>query len=162
MRRSLARVRGIGFILWHARHMFYHMLLGVVWAWILREWWSQFNPRWFIVSIFGSLLPDSEHLIYFLTYGRKDAYTRNIRAFLRNHQWRIVTVFIEKGHKHNTRLRFHNVYIILFLLALTTICLLFDWNSWVVLFGAMVIHYVFDIFDDFVTLGRINSNWKYF
>ena len=30
----------------------------------------------------------------------------------------------------------------------------------VILFGAMIIHYIFDIADDLLSLGYINSNWK--
>jgi hypothetical protein len=160
MRRSLARVKGFGFIFWHARHLLYHVLLGLAWAWFLREWWHIFNSKWIIISVFGSLLPDTEHLLYFFTYGRKDAYTRNLRKFLWEHEWRVATLCVEKGHKNKTRLRFHNIYIIGLLLLLASLCFISDRNSWVVLFGAMVIHYTFDIFDDIITLGYINPNWK--
>src|SRR5574341_1266502 len=57
MRRSVARIKGLGFVFWHARHEFFHVLIGLVWAWVLREVWGQFNPRWFWLSAFGSLLP---------------------------------------------------------------------------------------------------------
>jgi hypothetical protein len=159
MRRSFARVRGIGYILWHTRHMFYHMLLGMAWAWFLREMWHEFNFKWLVISVFGSVLPDFEHLVYFFTYGKKDQYTRHISDFLKKHEWRIVTVYIEQGHKHNTKLKFHNFYFMGLLLILTTICYQYDWNSSVVLFGAMSSHYIFDIFDDLVTVGHINPNW---
>jgi len=160
IRRHIARVKGLGFIFWHARHEFYHALLGVAWAWVFREVWGEFNTKWLILAVFGSLLPDLEHFFYFFTYGKRDPYTTKIKQFLKNGQWRMVTVFIENGHKQNTDLSYHNFYVIAFLLIITTIAFLFDWQSWVVVFGAMVTHYVFDVFDDIATLGYLNPNWK--
>ena len=162
MRRSVARLKGLGFILWHGRHEFYHVLLGLMWAWFLREIWQEFNVRWITVSIIGSLVPDLDHFLYFFVYGRKDMYTKQIKSFLKNRQWRILTKFIETGHKYQTDLATHNFYFILFLLTLSLLSLFYDWKAGIVLFGAMIIHYLFDIFDDIVTLGYINVNWKRF
>ncbi|MFC1647220.1 hypothetical protein ACFL1A_02965 [Patescibacteria group bacterium] len=155
-----ARVRGIGFILWHARHMFYHVLLGLVWAWFLRELWGELNVKWIVLSIFGSILPDLEHLFYFVSYGKADDYGKHVIESLKKRRWRYLVKFIESGHKSNTSLMFHNIYVIIGLLLITSLALFFDQNSWVVIFGAMVIHYIFDIFDDIVCLGYINPNWK--
>ncbi len=157
---SFSRLRGLAFIIWHARHEFYHVLLGLAWAWVLREVWGNLNLKWILLSVFGSLLPDTEHLFFFLSYGKKDKYTQMIRVFLKNHEWRVLAVFMEHGHKRNTKLAFHNMYVIILLLVIVTAAILYDWNSWVVVIGAMIIHYIFDIFDDIVTLGRINPNWK--
>src|SRR5437868_1316167 len=104
MRRSVARLKGLGFILWHARHELYHVLLGLVWAWFLREQWHQFNGRWIALCIFGALLPDIDHLFYFIGYGKQDPYTRQIIQFLKDREWRGVTIFMENGHKYNTNL----------------------------------------------------------
>lgn len=156
----LAHLRGITFIMWHAKHMFVHVLLGLAWAWMLREFWNEFNLKYVILAITGSLIPDSEHLIYFFTYGRKDPYSLAVKKLLREHEWRTVTVFVEKGHKRNTSLKFHNMIIMFLLMMFTSVSLLFDWKSWVVLLGAMITHYIFDIIDDFANLGYLNSNWR--
>jgi hypothetical protein len=160
MRRSFARVKGLGFIMWHARHELFHALLGIAWAWFLREQWGELNYKWVFLSIFGSLLPDAEHLYYFVAFRTKDSYALQVVRALKKREWRFLTVFIEKGHKHNTNLALHNIYIILLLFFIASICLMFDWNSWVVFIGAMIIHYLFDIVDDILTLGRVNPNWK--
>jgi len=160
LRHRVAQVKGLGFLFWHARHELYHALLGVAWAWLLREIWGEFQIKWLLLSVWASLLPDVEHLLYWIRWGKKDPYVTQIKAFLKSHQWRLLTVHIERGHKEVTELSYHNVYIVLFLFILTFIFFLFDWNAWVVIGGAMVIHYIFDIFDDFVTLGYLNSNWK--
>ena len=46
------------------------------------------------------------------------------------------------------------------LFGLATGSMFVDWNAGVILFGAMLLHYLFDIADDIVTLGQINPNWK--
>lgn len=160
MRRSVARLKGLGFILWHARHEFYHVLWGLVWAWFLRELWQEFNTRWIWLSVFGSLLPDADHLLYFFTYGKTNPYSRAAKEFFKTRQWRTLTTFIENGHKYQTELASHNFYFmaILFLLAFGS--LFYEWRTGVILFGAMLLHYFFDVFDDVVTLGSLNPNWK--
>jgi len=160
MKRSLARIKGLGYVLWHGRHMFYHVLLGLVWAWFLREVWDVFSWRVVLLSLFGSFLPDSEHLIYFLISGRKDEYSKQVKEFFKAREWRVLTSFIEQGHKYNTNLSYHNVYFVVILLVLTIVCFLVDWEAWMVILGAMVIHYLFDIADDYHTLGYLNENWK--
>ncbi|MBI3559559.1 hypothetical protein HY087_00330 [Candidatus Gottesmanbacteria bacterium] len=153
-------MKGAGFIVWHARHEFYHILLGLAWAWFLRERWNEFNPRWVWWSLFASLLPDADHLLYFFIYGKKDTYSRQVRIFLKGGEWRNLAVFMENGHKNQTGLASHNYYIMSVLLGSALSSSLVEWRLGVILFGAMFIHYVFDIIDDLLMLGRINDNWK--
>lgn len=160
--RSQARhyIKGAGFILWQARHMGYHVLIGLVWAWILRELWGQFNLRWIATAVVGSLLPDIDHLNYFFRYGKNDSYTKQIIDYLKNRQWRMLAYYIATGHKFNTNLSYHNFYIVIILFAAALLASRFDWEVGVVLLGAMVLHYLFDIVDDIVQLGAVNPNWK--
>lgn len=162
MRRSIMKIKGFGYILWHAKHELFHVLLGLMWAWILREAWHEVNSVWIVTAIVGSLLPDIDHLFYFFTYGRKDPYTKSIRGLIRDKEWRRLVKFIEIGHKHNTSLAFHNIYVIAGMLAVSAISFFFDWRTATVLFGSMVTHYAFDILEDIILLGRINSNWLRF
>ena len=160
MRHTLARVKGLGFILWQARHMAYHVMLGLLWAWYLRERWGEFNPVWILTSVVGSVLPDADHINYFLGYGRKDTYTQQIFGYIGRHEWRNLFRFISTGHKNNTSLMYHNIYVVIILALLAVIASFVDWQVGVVLFGAMVSHYLFDIADDIVQLGGMNPNWK--
>ncbi len=79
---------------------------------------------------------------------------------LKTRQWRAVTIFIENGHKQNTNLSSHNYYVMIAFLATSILSSLYSWRIGVILFGAMVIHYVFDIVDDLIQLGSVNANWK--
>ncbi|HUD19930.1 MAG TPA: hypothetical protein VMR81_05820 [Patescibacteria group bacterium] len=160
LRRSVARIRGMGFILWQARHEFYHVLLGLMWAWVMREQWQEFNVKWIWTAIFGSLLPDADHFVYWLTYGKRDPYTKAIFTFLKNKEWRILVKFIARGHKYNTNLTFHNYYVVALLFTGCVIAYMYDSRFWVILFGAMLTHYAYDIFEDVLILGHVNPNWK--
>jgi hypothetical protein len=156
----ISRIRGVGFILWRARHELYHVFLGLMWAWILRERWGQFSWKFVGFSVFGSLIPDIEHFIYWFSYGKSDEYVLQIKNLIRRHQWRVLATFIEKGHKHNTSLSYHNIYFVLGLLTVCTLASIFDLKLGVVVLGAMISHYLFDIVDDYITLGYLNDNWK--
>lgn len=160
MRKTFARVRGLGYIMWKARHMAYHVMLGLLWAWYLRERWGEFNPKWIASAVVGSVLPDIDHIVYFFGYGKSDAYTQRIFLYIRNHEWRNLFSFISVGHKTNTNLTYHNIYVMIILILVSVLASFIDWEVGVVLFGAMVSHYLFDMADDVVQLGGINPNWK--
>src|SRR3989344_6123387 len=137
------------------RHDFSPVLLRLIWSWYLRERWNEFNRGWIWLSIMASLLPDIDHLFYFLGYGRKDSYTSQIKSLLKTRQWRTLPVFIESGHKQNTNLTSHNYYVMIVFLATSILSSFYSWRVGVILFGAMFIHYVFDIVDDIIQLGTV-------
>jgi hypothetical protein len=157
---SLAKVRGLGYILWQSRHMAYHVMVGLLWAWFLRELWGEFNLRWIVTAVIGSVLPDTEHLYYWFGYGRKDAYVQEILTCAKKREWRKLFYIISTGHKFNTSLSYHNIYVVWVLIGVSIVASCIDWRIGVVLFGAMVSHYVFDMADDLVQLGEINANWR--
>lgn len=160
MRKSLARIKGLGFLLWQARHMVYHILVGLLWAWYLREKWGGVNPKWIALSVAGSLLPDLDHLVYFVGYGRRDRYAKTVSEFWYRREWRNLVSYMAAGHKHNTSLAYHNIYTMGILAVFGLVASMYNWQAGVVLLGAMVGHYLFDIADDIVQLGGINPNWK--
>ena len=96
--------------MWQSRHMAYHVMLGLLWAWFLRERWGEFNAIWIFTAVVGSILPDGEHLYYFVGYGRTDTYAKEIFLLIKNHHWRQLFHYIATGHKHNTSLAYHNIY----------------------------------------------------
>lgn len=159
MRPVFSRIRGFGFLVWQARHMTYHIMLSFLWVWFLREIWHELNGRWIAIAAIGSILPDVDHLRYYFTYGRKDIYVKHIFTYFRKKQWRLLFQFIAMNHKHNTSLSYHNIYIALLFVLGAFVASMIDWQSGVVLFGAIVSHFVFDMADDAVQLGGLNPNW---
>lgn len=158
--RYTGKIKGAGYIIWQSKHELFHMLLGVAWAWVLREIWNEFSIKWLFFSILGSLLPDIDHVFYFFTYGKKNWYSQQVKLFLRSREWRNLVKFLSVGHKTNTGLATHNIFIIFLLIITSIVCLFFEWKAWVVVIGAMLTHFLFDIIDDLATDGQLNSNWK--
>jgi len=159
MRLSIYRIKGLAYIIWHARHEMYHVLLGLMWAWVVRENFAVLDMKLIFLAILGGLLPDADHFFYFFTYGKNDVYNKQIRDMLRRNEWRKLTVFIEHGHKSNTSLSTHSVYTLGALIIVTMIAWHMGYLGILTLTGAMVTHYTFDIVDDVLILGKINKNW---
>lgn len=153
-------VKRVARITWYLKHDSIHVLIGVAYAWILREIWGQFKPDQLYLAIFGSLLPDLDHLVFFFFYGRKDPYSIQVKRFLRQGSISNLVSYMATGHKENTNLWSHNIYIIGFLFLGAAFSYLQDWKVGVVLLGSMFLHFVFDVLDDLVVLGSVNSNWK--
>ena len=159
MNKTVTKIRGLGYLFWHARHMMYHLLFGVAWMWVVQDQWGMYSNTLFALSLLGSVFPDFDHLLFFFTYGKRDAYTKQIKGYINHGDWRVLIRFLEKGHKYNTKLRYHNIYTVAGLTGITTIFLVVRWYSGFIFTGAMVIHYLFDILDDLATLGKLNKNW---
>jgi hypothetical protein len=160
MKSSIARIKGAGFILWQSRHVLYHILLGMVFSWILRELWKEFNWKWILLAAIASLSPDIEHFYYFFGYGKKESYTQELVRLVRERKWRMLAYTISHGHKNNTQLIYHNIYTVLVFLGLSLTSFLYDFKIGIIIFGSISIHYIFDIFDDYMILGYLNPNWK--
>ncbi len=159
MRKTTAKLRGLAYIFWHSRHMGYHLLIGLAWIWLLREVWNGIHPWWILLSLFGSLFPDAEHMVFFLRKRNHDDYAKMAVSLLRDREWRTLAKFIEKGHKYNTKLAYHNIYSICILGVVLAIALRVNAKSLAVFIGAMIFHYLFDICDDLAILGKLNPNW---
>ncbi len=153
------KIWGIGYLFWHARHMVYHLLLGAVWMWVVQDQTAIFSPSLLFVSLLGSIFPDVEHLLFFFTYGKRDAYTAWVKTYVKHRDWRVLIRFLEKGHKYNTKLRFHNIYIVGILIGAAALFFRVHFYGGFIFTGAMLIHYCFDIMDDLATLGKLNKNW---
>lgn len=159
MRPVFSRIRGIGFLVWQARHMAYHVMLGLLWVWFLRERWGTLRISWIFLGAIGSIIPDIDHLVYYCTYGRKDKYVTHIFGYFYKKQWRNLFQFIAINHKHNTSLTYHNVYVAAVFVLGAVVASFLNWRIGVVVCGAIVSHFVFDMVEDVVELGRLNPNW---
>lgn len=156
------RLKRVGKIIWHTKHELFHIVLGVSWMLVLNVHWQQMTYMWILLAVIGSLIPDIDHLIYFFTYGKKDQYTKDVFSFIRRKQWRGLVMFLEAGHKHNTNLAFHNIYVVMALISSTYIVYTHEYRVGTILLGAMVTHFLFDIAEDVILLGSINKNWMRF
>lgn len=159
--RYLHRIHRIPFLIWYSKHELTHILIGLVFAWFLRELWMELSPRYIFLSIIGSLIIDADHLLYLFVYARHEWYSVEARKILRQGQIGTLLRFWRDNHKQNTGLLSHNIYFLIFFFCVSAASFYFDWKGAVVFFGAIVLHLLFDIFDDLWVLGKINENWKH-
>ncbi len=145
---------------WIARHMLYHVFIGLAYAWVLRELWGVFNPRFVALAVVGSILPDVDHVVYIFFYGRNDTYAKRAKEFFRHFKVRSLISFFDRNHKNNTALRSHNIATVGGLLAVSLLSFFIEFETGVILFGAMCLHLLFDMIDDLLILGELNSNWN--
>ncbi|HCM37152.1 MAG: hypothetical protein UV61_C0013G0014 [Candidatus Gottesmanbacteria bacterium GW2011_GWB1_43_11] len=142
------------------KHTFTHLLIGLVYAWILRELWQQLSTWYITLSALASILPDLDHGLYFAAYGRKEWYALEVRKLLKQGQIRTLVYFMKTNHKYNTGLATHNIYFLGAFLVFALLSFTHDSKTGVVIFGAIVLHLLFDAIDDVWVLGRLNENWK--
>lgn len=159
MRKTTARIKGVFFVTRHANHHIVHILLGMLWFFLLDRTWHNLTLYHFGLAILGSELPDFEHLYYFYIHGRHDDYSIKARLYIKNREWRTLTLFLENNHKSLTTLRLHSLIWIFVLMCGIIVSFASDQFTAVVLLGSMLSHYCFDIVDDFLFLGHLNPNW---
>lgn len=143
-----------------SKHMLTHVVIGLLYAWFLRLFWVDLSTKYMVMAVVGSVLIDFDHVAYFFTYGRREWYATQARKLMKLGQFKNLCYFLKEGHKHNTGLATHNVYYLGFFLVLSIISFQYDWVAGVVLFGSIVLHFLFDIADDLWVLGHLNDNWK--
>lgn len=159
--RYVRRIKTIGIdFITCGKHIFTHILIGLVYAWFLREWWQELSIPYTVLAAFGSVMIDLDHVIYFFTYGRKEWYAQEVRKLLKQGQLRSLMYFLKTNHKYNAGLATHNIYFLAGFFLLSLVSFQFDWKSGVVIFGAIVLHLLLDILDDLWVLGYLNPNWK--
>lgn len=152
-------MKSVGYILWHAKHEITHVILGILWAWYLSGWWGAWHIMWFIAGGIAGLLPDADHIYYFVMYGRNDPYSQTVRVLWKKKRWMELVLTLQQGHKKNTHLMLHNFFTILLLLFCLWVVLLNNMRLLVILIGALLSHFLFDVVEDVVLLKKINANW---
>lgn len=147
-------------LFWHGKHAWIHVFLGVLWFFLLTKLTEySFLTSHFWLAILGSLAPDIEHLIYLSTKKRHSDYTNQIKILLQKRQISQVIRLVEKSHKHETYLPFHHLLTPFLFLFICFNAYQLDKVGTFVFMGAGVTHYLFDMFEDYVLLGKLNPNW---
>lgn len=149
-------------ITWVANHHIVHLLLGYCWYVVASQWVGQRSGWYLFLALLGSELPDIEHILYFYIFGKQDTYSKIVRDFFKKRQLGDLAKYVKNNHKHGLELRFHSAYWAVIIIAMAYAALWTDSRSLFVLLGAVAVHYVFDMVDDLLFLGRLNANWKRF
>lgn len=135
-------------------HVLLAMSVGVVF-----NMYSQENLSFKFLLFLGLLgvLPDIEHALFFFWYGRGHSYSKDVRYMLRSRNFYSCASYCKKNHKRLTSLYLHNGLV---LLILVTLGIYYVHNHVLsASFFALASHYLFDVFEDVLINGKVNSNW---
>jgi len=142
-------------------HMLIHFLLGVIVALFSQRFFPDANlQRLLIAGFLGSFIPDIDHIFFLFMYGKNSKYAKHSKFILSHDGFKAWVNFCKLNHKKNTQLFSHNI---IFAISAVLISLWFlverDSISMFVFMFAWFMHYIFDIFEDYIFFGKLNSNW---
>lgn len=109
-------------------------------------------------AILGGFLPDADHLLFIFIYGRKTEYARGVRHNLSDSLSSAIE-YVRQNHKKNNFILSHNLLVVFISLGLFLFSLSQNQAMASVFWLAFTNHFIFDIIEDFLALGRLNSNW---
>lgn len=128
------------------------------------SWWLLFSclsGKWswqlFLLSIFGAIIIDFDHIIAAFLYDRRQPDNIVLRDYLRKGQFLSALRYGLQTHKNNTFLLTYNIYVVLFLIILLYFSQ--EYWGWFVFLGAIITHLIFDMVDDLWVLNKLNRNW---
>lgn len=136
-----------------------HLIFGLI-AWLIIFLITK-NSNFYslLLVVVGAFLPDIDHLFFLFWYGRKTEYAKEMNKYF----WKGDLVgFIEygkKNHKNNTSILSHNVLIPVVTLILVIFSLSNGDNDIAYLFMSITFHFVYDMIEDYLMLGKLNGNW---
>jgi hypothetical protein len=146
--------------------MLVHLLLGILSFLLVYLRFSQsdlyHDLTLLAVAIFCSFLPDIDHFIYIFTYGKDSEYGSEANQLIKSGQWTELKLYAKTKHKELTGLFSHNIgmaFISLFLFFLFTYFLHKPISAVASL--AIFSHFLYDIVEDKVLLGKLNPNWTF-
>ncbi len=141
--------------------MVIHALFGIICGYIVHNIFVNVNLGNLIFwGVSGSLLPDIDHFLYFYVYGRKDVYSKVVRAYIKDKNFRKLLLFWRFNHKKNGALYSHNILsLIIALYMFGYFVQIKDMPTLSVVALAWFSHYAFDIFEDFLFMKHLNPNW---
>lgn len=113
-----------------------------------------------LVSVLGAILPDIDHIFSIFIYNRKTDYSKTVRRFLNDKQFRKWAHFTKVNHKNNTGIYSHNIFAMLFVFIIALLFMFrYESASWSAFFLAWFSHYLWDILEDLIFFSKLNSNW---
>lgn len=111
-----------------------------------------------LVAIIAGYLPDVDHLLFMFFYGRHTRYAQNVLAFVKKGNLGQALEYCRVNHKSNNFIISHN----LLTPTLTIVLSIVAANPYLkIFFLSFSFHFIFDILEDFLALGRLNPNWYF-
>ncbi len=112
-----------------------------------------------LLSVVGSFLPDVDHLVFIFGYGRKTQHSINSREYMRLGRFNELIVYWKKTHKDNTEIYSHNILFMFLFAGFFWLAFEKDAVGWGVFFLSIAGHFLYDILEDVLFMGKVNPNW---
>ena len=141
-------------------HMTIHILLGILSGIVVGKVFNLAN-LWLLIliGIFGNLIPDIDHIIYFFTYGKNTEYSEIIRELLSKRQISEIRKYIKRNHKYLTGLYSHTLISPIITSLLSYYFFTKGDIYLLTLTLSISTHFIYDIFEDLLFFGKLNKNW---
>lgn len=145
-----------------ALHLLIHVSLGILAAVFVYKLFPTSKLGGLIsLGIIGNTVPDIDHVIYFLTYGKKTEYSTMVKALVSAKQISELRKFLKQNHKYLTGLYSHTLLSPIITSLLSIISYKRDNSYLLTLFLSITTHFVYDIIEDLLFFGKLNRNWYF-
>lgn len=141
-------------------HILIHVLLGFICALVISKEFDGENLYLLLLcGLLGNTLPDLDHVIYYLTYGKDSEYSQIIKLFIKERDFKEVKDFLRENHKYLTGLYSHTILSPIITGFLTYLFITNSKIYFATLFLSITIHFLYDILEDLLFFKRLNPNW---
>ena len=134
-------------------HILIHILLGFICALVISKEFDGENLFLLLLCGFlGNTLPDLDHVIYYLTYGKDSEYSQIIKIFIKERDFKEVKDFLRENHKYLTGLYSHTILSPLVTALLTYLFVNKSKIYFATLFLSITVHFLYDILENLLFL----------
>lgn len=144
-------------------HMVFHVMFGIICGYFVHDLFPDSNLRNLIFwGVWGSLLPDIDHFVYFYFYGKHTEYSKVVRQYIKDKKIWDLFNFWKFNHKKSNgpRLYSHNIlFVILTLYLFNYFVQVKDMPTFSVLALSIFTHLIFDMGEDILFMKKLNPNW---
>lgn len=143
-----------------AYHEYIHLFFGLISFFITLGLTGSHQVFFiFALSLLFTYFPDLDHLFFVFVYGRGTKYSQDIRHFLSLRQLNNCLHYCRSNHKNNQFILSHNLFSFGLSFFVATLAHLFHHDFILASALAVFFHFLFDIIEDYLFLGRLNPNW---
>jgi hypothetical protein len=137
-----------------------HLLFGLL-AYLICIVFFNISPGFssLFIAVIASFLPDIDHLFFYYFYGRNTHYAQTVRSYIQKFQIRKYLDYVQSHHKSNYFILSHNLLTPLGFVLLFIYFIYQNSPDAAVFSLSFAMHFIFDMAEDLLALGRLNPNW---
>ena len=143
-------------------HLMQHFLVALVSFFVIVFLFNlQFSFSNLILFLVFSFLPDIDGILYTFRAYKHSEEANLVRKALLNFKWKEAMSIATVRHKKFNKLLIHNVVGLFLVVAFFVFSIINSLGIYILIFGAILSHFIFDILDDMYQLGHV-KNWLWF